>query len=134
VTEPVVVLDAGVVEQLVTKRDFRTELEVLLRAGWQPVVPTPVLAEVITGGSRDAITNQALARTGTVVTDEATARLAGVLRYEATRDGGRGTPSGIDAIVAAHAAHAGTGVVFTTDLHDMRRLLVRSPDVAVERP
>jgi predicted nucleic acid-binding protein len=134
VTEPVVAFDAGAIEQIVTNKEFRGLVDQLLRGGWSPVVPTPVLAEAITGRPGDAATNQALGRTGTVATDGAVARLAGALRYDASRDGRRGTPSGIDAIVAAHAVHAGKGVVFTTDVHDLRRLLARTPDIEVERP
>src|SRR4051812_45913568 len=96
--EPVVVFDTGAVEEVVINKRFRDLVDTLLRAGCSPVVPTPVLAEAITGTRRDAATNQALARTGTVVTDETVARLAGSLRYEASRDGGRRSPSGIDAI------------------------------------
>ena len=133
-TEPVVVFDAGAIEEIVVNKQFRVLVDRLLRAGCSPVVPTPVLAEALTGRPSDAATNQALARTGTVATDETVARLAGSLRYEASRDGGRSSPSGIDAIVAAHAVHAGRGVVFTTDVRDLQRLLAGSPDVAVERP
>ena len=68
-------------------------------------------------------------------TDEPLARHAGALRYAASRTAGRrAPPSGIDAIVAAHAADAGAGVVFTTDPNDLRRLLVGQTRVRVERP
>ena len=43
-------------------------------------------------------------------------------------------PGGIDAIVAAHAAEAGAGVVFTTDPRDLRRLLADTRGVVVEKP
>lgn len=36
--------------------------------------------------------------------------------------------------VAAHAATAGHGVVFTTDPTDLRRLLADHPTIAVEKP
>jgi hypothetical protein len=48
-SEPVVEFDAGVIDQVVTNREFRAVLEVLVRSGWTPVIPTPVLAEAITG-------------------------------------------------------------------------------------
>ena len=134
-SEPVVVLDSGVIDQVVTNREFRAVLEELLRSGWAPVIPTPVLAEAITGRATDAAANQAIKRIGTTPTDEPVARHAGALRYAAGRAAGRRPPpSGIDAIVAAHAADSGAGVVFTTDPDDLRRLLVGHTRVRVERP
>jgi len=133
-TEPVIVLDTGAIDQVVTNKEFRAILEDLLRSGWTPIIPTPVLAEAITGRAADGAANQAIGRIGTTVTDEPLARHAGALRYEAARAAGRRAPSGIDAIVAAHAASAGAGVVFTSDPGDLRRLLVTSPGVRVERP
>lgn len=133
-SEPVVVLDSGAVEQVVTNKEFRVVLNDLVRSGWTPIIPTPVLAEAITGRPTDAPANQAISRTGTTVTDEPLARHAGALRHTSARAGGRRIPSGIDAIVAAHAADAGAGVVFTTDPGDLRRLLVAHPRIRVERP
>jgi hypothetical protein len=69
-SEPVVVLDAGVIDQVVTNREFRAVLEELVRSGWTPVIPTPVLSEAITGGATDAPANQAINRIGTTATDE----------------------------------------------------------------
>jgi predicted nucleic acid-binding protein len=40
----------------------------------------------------------------------------------------------LDAIIAAHAAEVGSGVVFTTDPADLRRLLAEYPRIAVEKP
>lgn len=133
-TEPVIVFDSGAIDQVVTNKEFRALVDDLLRSGWTPIIPTSVLAEAITGRAADAPTNQAIGRIGTTVTDEPLARQAGALRYAATRSAARRPPSGIDAIVAAHAADAGSGVVFTTDPGDLRRLLVASPRVRVERP
>lgn len=133
-TTPVIVLDAGAIDQVVTNREFRATLEDLLRSGWTPIIPTPVLAEAITGRSTDAVANQAIGRIGTIPTDEPLARYAGALRHAAVRSSGRRAPSGIDAIVAAHAADAGQGVVFTTDPGDLRRLLTDHPRIRVERP
>lgn len=48
--------------------------------------------------------------------------------------GGRRVPGGIDAIVAAHAAVAGAGVVFTTDPTEQCRLLANHPGIDVEKP
>lgn len=133
-TDPVVVLDAGVLDRATVDRRFRVVLRQLVDDGWDPIVPAVVLAEAITGGPTDAPVNQTLGRLGTDVTDEATARRAGHLRAVAARDGGRRLPRGIDAIVAAHAVEAGRGVVFTTDPRDLRRLLADHPSVLVERP
>lgn len=132
-SEPVIVFDAGVIDQVVTNKEFRAVLDDLVRSGWEPIIPIPVLAEAITGRVTDAPANQAIGRIGTAVTDETLARHAGALRYTAARTAGRRTPSGIDAIVAAHAADAGVGVVFTTDPRDLRRLLAGNPRVRVER-
>ena len=133
-TEPLIVLDSGVIDQVVTNKEFRAVLDDLVRSGWTPIIPTPVLAEAITGRAIDAPTNQAIGRIGTTVTDDPLARQAGALRYAATRAAGRRAPSGIDAIVAAHAADGGAGVVFTSDPGDLRRLLAASPRVRIERP
>jgi len=133
-SEPVIVLDSGTIDQVVTNKEFLAVLEDLLRSGWTPIIPTPVLAETITGRPTDAPANQAIARIGTTVTDEPLARQAGALRYAAARTAGRRPPSGIDAIVAAHAADAGAGVVFTSDPGDLRRFLASSPHICVERP
>jgi predicted nucleic acid-binding protein len=134
VSDPVIVLDSGAIDQVITNREFRAVLDDLVRSGWTPIIPTPVLAEAITGRATDAPANQAIGRIGTTVTDEPLARHAGALRHAATKTAGRRPPSGLDAIVAAHAADVGAGVVFTTDPGDLRRLLVDSPRVRVERP
>jgi predicted nucleic acid-binding protein len=133
-TDPVVVLDAGVLDRTTVDHDFRQLLHELLQRGWVPCVPTVVLAEAITGRARDATVNQVVKRLGTVDTTAATARRAGHLRAAVTRSGARRVPSGIDAIVAAHAADAGAGVVFTTDPTDLRRLLSDFAQIAVEKP
>lgn len=128
------VLDSGVLDRATTDREFRWVLRELVEAEWDPVVPTVVLAEAITGRRSDAPTNQAVKRLGTQDTDAATARRAGTMRAAVRRAGGRRVPGGIDAIVAAHAANAGRGVVFTTDPIDLRRLLADHPAIRVEKP
>lgn len=133
-SEPVVVLDSGVIGQVASDREFREVLRDLVDGGWYPVLPTVVLAETITGRPVDAPVNQVIRRLGTVDTTTPTARRAGHLRFAVERLPGRRVPSGIDAIVAAHAADAGAGVVFTTDPADLRRLLADVPRVVVERP
>lgn len=133
-SDPVIVLDSGVIDQVVTNKEFRAVLDDLVRSGWTPIIPTPLLAEAITGRPTDAPANQAISRIGTTPTDEPLARHAGALRHAAARSAGRRPPSGIDAIAAAHAADAGAGVVFTTDPGDLRRLLADSPRIRVDRP
>jgi predicted nucleic acid-binding protein len=133
-SEPVIVLDAGVVDRVTSSREFRSLLDQLVRDGWAPVIPTVVLAEAITGRPEDAPANQAIRRLGTIDTGQATARRAGALRFRAEGSRTRRSPGGIDAIVAAHAIEAGSGVVFTTDPTDLRRLLVDHPRIAVEKP
>jgi predicted nucleic acid-binding protein len=134
VSEPAVVFDSGVIDQAATNGEFRRVLHELLVSGWQPVIPTVVLAEAITGRPDDAPANQVVRRLDTVDTSQATARRAGHLRSSVQRTGVRRLPSGIDAIVAAHAVDAGTAVVFTTDTIGLRRLLADYPRIAVERP
>lgn len=133
-SEPVVVLDSGVVDQAVTNPEFRWVLRDLVEGGWVPIIPTVVLAEATTGRPTDAPVNQAVKQIGPIDTTPPTARLAGRLRFAVKRSGTRRIPGGIDAIVAAHAAEVGTGVVFTTDPSDLRRLLADTLGVVVEKP
>ena len=133
-TDPVVVLDSGVVDRAATNGEFRWLLRDLVEQGWVPVVPTVVLAEATTGRASDAPVNQAIRRIGTADTPPSAARLAGRLRYDAQPAGSGRAPGGIYAIVAAHAAEVGTGVVFTTGPADLRRLLADYPRIAVEKP
>ncbi|MEZ5143018.1 MAG: hypothetical protein R2726_10940 [Acidimicrobiales bacterium] len=133
-SDPVVVLDSGVVDQAVTNQEFRWVLRDLVEGGWVPVIPTVVLAEATTDRPTDAPVNQAVKQIGTIDTTPPTARLAGRLRYNVERSGAHRVPGGIDAIVAAHAAEAGAGVVFTTDPRDLRRLLADTRGVVVEKP
>jgi hypothetical protein len=134
VSEPAVVFDSGVIDQAATNGEFRWVLRELLENGWSPVIPSVVLSEAITGRPDDAPVNQVTRRLGTVDTSPATARRAGHLRFSVQRTGVRRIPSGIDAIVAAHAVDVGRAVVFTTDTTDLRRLLLAYPRIAVEKP
>ena len=133
-SDPVVVLDSGVIDQATTNKEFRWVLRELFESGWVPVIPTVILAEAITGRPQDAPVNQVVNRLDTVDTTPATARRAGHLRFGVQRSGVRRIPGGIDAIVAAHAADAGTAVVFTTDPTDLRRLLADFPRIRVDKP
>ena len=133
-TDRQLVLDAGVLDRVTTSAEFRGVVRELLHAGWDIVVPTVVLAEALTGNRTDAPANATIARTGTHVTTEHVARRAGQLRSTALRAGGRRHPSGIDAIVAAHALDANKSVIFTTDVQDMRLLLDGHASVRIEAP
>lgn len=133
-SDPVVVLDSGVIDQAIANQEFRWVLRDLVEGGWVPIIPTVVLSEAITGRPQDAPVNQVVNRLGTVDTTRATARRAGHLRFGVQGSGVRRIPSGIDAIVAAHAADAGSGVVFSTDPSDLRRLLSEFPRIKVEKP
>ena len=133
-SEPAVVFDSGVIDQAATNGEFRWVLRELLENGWSPVIPTVVLAEAITGRPDDAPANQVIRRLESVDTTQATARRAGHLRFSVQRTGVRRIPSGIDAIVAAHAVDVGRAVVFITETTDLRRLLVDYPQIAVEKP
>jgi hypothetical protein len=134
VSDPVVVLDSGAIDQTIANPEFRWVLRDLIEDRWVPVIPTVVLSEVVPGRPQDAPVNQIVNRLGTVDTTRATARRAGHLRFGVLRSGVRQIPSGIDAIVAAHAADAGSGVVFSTDPIDLRRLLSDFPRIKVEEP
>jgi hypothetical protein len=96
------------------------------------VVPTPILAETITGhAGRDAEVNRilnVLARSAAMLRppDEGTARRAGELRFRARSD------DGIDALVAAEAVGDGSPcVLLTSDVKDLQRLVAAEPQVAV---
>ncbi len=106
----------------------------LLDSGWVPVIPTVTLAEAVTGRPDDARVNLVVKQLGTSDSDQAMARRAGHLRFLARRANPRRMPSGIDAVVAAHAADAGSGVVFSTDPLDLRTLLAEFPMITVQRP
>ena len=133
-SDPTIVLDSGVIDQVNANPEFRWLLRDLIENGWVPVIPTVVLAETITGRAQDAPVNQAVKRLGTVDTTEATARRAGQLRFAVQRSGARRIPSGIDAIVAAHASDAERSVVFTTDPTDIRRLLADFRRIIIDKP
>ena len=128
------VLDSGVIDRAAGNQEFRWVLRDLLEDGWEPVIPTVTLSEAITGRPQDAPVNQLINRIGTIDTDQAMARRAGQLRFGVERSGTRRTPTGIDAIVAAHAADADKAVVFTTDPSDLRRLLADCTWVTVDKP
>lgn len=133
-TGTAVVLDSGVLDQATTDRTFRNRVLDLARNGRKPLIPTVVLAEAITGRPQDAPTNLTIRRFDTIDTPQATARRAGILRYRTLRSRMQPPPSGIDAIVAAHAVDADAEAVFTTDPDDLQWLLAGHPRIRVEKP
>ena len=128
-------LDSGGVTALVGRAQrARAWLRWVVTYGGDVVVPTPVLVECTTGdAARDAEVNRVLGvldRFGRALEapSEATARLAGRLRFAARTD------DGIDALVAAEAARdPRPTVVLTSDAKDLARLLARDPHVSVRR-
>ena len=132
---PRCVLDAGGVTALTGRsQGARAWLRWIVTNGGNVVVPTPVLAECTTGSAaRDAEVNRVLGVLGRfgnafASPDEATARLAGALRFAPRSN------DGIDALVAAEAARdSRPTVVLTSDPADLERLLVRTPHVNIRR-
>ena len=133
--KPRCVLDSGGVTALIGRsQKARAWLRWIVSNAGEVVVPTPVLAECTTGNpARDAEVNRVLAILGRyarafAAPDEATARLAGSLRYAARSD------DGIDALVAAEAARVSSStVLLTSDPNDLERLLLRTAHVSVQR-
>ncbi len=83
---------------------LRAAVELLVKAGWDVLVPVVVLAESMTGRPReDVLLHRTLRHLGTVPIDEACARHAGELRAHARGVGA----SGVGAMVAACATLAG---------------------------
>jgi hypothetical protein len=132
---PRCILDGGGVTALIGRsQSARAWLRWIVTYGGDVIVPTPVLAECTTGsGARDAEVNRILAvldRFGNalVAPEEATARLAGALRFSAK------TKDGIDALVAGEAARdPRPTVLLTSDPTDLMRLLARTANVSVRR-
>jgi predicted nucleic acid-binding protein len=127
------VLDSGAVSTFAQNRALRVMVQSLLSRGWDVVVPTVVLAETVTGRAADAMVNRTVNELGTEDTNRATARFAGALRHRSGRPKRR-APSGIDAIVAAHAVlREGRAIIFTSDPKDLQALTAAHPSVRVER-
>jgi predicted nucleic acid-binding protein len=82
------------------------------------------LAETLRGGPRDAPINRVRNAVDVFPTDEATARLAGVLLGRTAGD------NTVDALVAAEAVRTGADVL-TSDADDLRALLADQSRVTV---
>ena len=132
---PRCVLDSGGLTALVGgSQQARVWLRWVIEHEGSIQVPTPILVESTTGdGARDAEVNRVLhvlerAASALEAPDEETARRAGSLRFAA------GSDDGIDALVAAVAVGNGSpAVVLTSDLDDLRRLLVGERNVEVRK-
>jgi hypothetical protein len=130
-----IVFDSDALTAFAKNQTLRATVALLVDRGWDVLVPAIILAEATSGKPQtDATTNRTLLRFGTVVTDAATARYAALLRSRAIRNRAARPPSGVDAIVAAHAALARRPtVVFTSDVDDLSRLLEGHAQVTVRR-
>ena len=134
-TKPRCVLDSGGVTALIGRlQKARAWLRWIITQGGDVIVPTPVLVECTTGnGARDAEVNRVRANSGRfgnscAAPDQATARLAGTLRFAA------GSDDDIDALVAAEAArHPRFDRASRCSTQRIRRLLVRTGYVSVRR-
>ena len=123
------VVDSGALSKVAERdRDAIAAWDGLENDGWQPLVPAAVLAEATTGRAHDARVNHLLnAITNIGADDEVIGRLAGALRYAARKQ----NPSGVDALVAAHAVLRAPAVVITGDTADFKGLLADSAGVVV---
>jgi predicted nucleic acid-binding protein len=106
----------------VSRRVDRAKVSVIrTRSEWPPVVPTVVLAEVLTGDHRrDVHANRLLRLCILLPVDESLARMAAAMR---TVTGRAGEVSAVDAVVAAVAARSGGATVLTSDPSDLADLL-----------
>jgi len=130
---PRCVFDSGGLTALVGgSQQARAWLRWIVEHAGAITIPTPVLVESTTGdGARDAEVNRILgvlqrAAGALEAPSEATARLAGRLRFVARTD------DGIDALVAAAAVGDGAScVLLTSDPDDLSTLLVDQPQVHI---
>ena len=112
------VLDSHGVTMLAQSRARLEELR--LRGEWPAIVPSVVLAEVLTGDHRRDFHENRLLRTCDIwPVEEELARSAAALR---TKVNGRRVPSAVDAIVVALADSAGGATVLSSDPGDLRAL------------
>jgi predicted nucleic acid-binding protein len=102
----------------------RAMLARALELGVDVRIPTPVLAETLRGGPRDAPIHRVRASVDVFPQTEAVARLAGALLG---RTRGKNT---VDALVAAEAIAAGADVL-TSDAKDLAALLAAHRSLTV---
>lgn len=119
-----VVLGSEAVSALARKQKGMAErLEAALRNDQRVVIPSVVLAEIMTGAASDAAICNVVRRIPVVSSNARTAARAGALREgsEATRRKKRDLT--VDAIVASVAVEIGPAIVVTADLADFTTLL-----------
>jgi predicted nucleic acid-binding protein len=103
-------------------RRITAELARIFQESWNIVVPSVVLAEVLTGQPRDAPIYQALKKISVVDCNTDIATLAGKLRYSAETKRRKKRELTIDAIVAATAVSLKPSSIITTDTKDLSLL------------
>jgi hypothetical protein len=125
----VLVLDSGGVSFLAKRnQEAIAAIRALVRDGsWPPLVPSVVLAEVVTGRQHSDATVNRLLKTCDVREDLPTslARRAGELRHLARKG------SAVDAVVVASAEPG--GVVLSGDVEDLSALASHANAVRIER-
>lgn len=127
----VIVLDAEAVSALAQRRKGMAErIAAALRGDHRVVIPSVVLAEVMTGAASDATIWAVLKRVPVVDIGAHTAARAGGLRESAGRERRKKRDLTVDAIVAAVAIDLAPAVVLTGDVGDFQ-LLTASTDVVV---
>lgn len=123
------VLDSGGVSFLAKRnQEAIAAIRALVRDGsWPPLVPSVVLAEVVTGRQHSDATVNRLLKTCDVREDLPTslARRAGELRHLARKG------SAVDAVVVASAEPG--GVVLSGDVEDLSALASHANAVRIER-
>lgn len=125
------VLDAEAVSALAQKRLGMAErLEAARRGDHRVVIPSIVLAEVMTGAATDAPVWNVLKRIPFVDIDGRTAARAGGLRTRAGSLRRKKRDLTVDAVVASVAVGVAPAVVLTADPEDFR-LLLAEYDVAI---
>ena len=134
-TRGVLVLDSGAITKVAFADLLACAiLEDLSRRGWTICIPAVTLTEVVTGRAKTDAAIERLVKqvANTVPCGEGLAKAAGVLRTRSRRPN-KDAPSGIDAIVAAVAVANQPSIVLTTDVDDMRSLLLTADLATVIR-
>lgn len=125
------ILDSEAVSALADKRRGMAErLAAALQGDHRVLIPSVVLAELATGGPRDAALWHLLARLPTVELNATVAMRAGGLREQAEARRRKKRDLTVDAVVAATAVDLAPSVILTGDPKDLR-LLVGDADVTV---
>ena len=122
-----IVLDAEAVSALARGQHGVAELlEAALRTRSRAVIPSVVLAEVMTGAPADAAIWRVANRIPVIPIDSALAATAGRLREQAESVRREKRDLTVDAIVAAVAASVAPATVATSDIDDLTLLLAGS--------